>query len=200
VGRAKVVLIGAGSAVFTRRLVSDMLFSANPDMWELALVDIDETALTAVTALVRKIMASAGITIPVTASLNRRDVLPGARFVVTTIAVGGRRGWEKDIQIPREYNIYQSVGDTTMPGGISRAMRMIPAVVDVARDVQELCPTATFLNYSNPMTMICRAVRKATDVPVVGLCHGMKNAARYLLTSLEWSQGPSRCTASASIT
>ena len=187
--RVKVVLIGAGSAVFTRRLVSDLLFSANPDMWEIALVDIDEEALTAVTKLIRKIMAAAGITLPLTSSLDRRDVLPGARFVVTTIAVGKRRAWEKDIDIPRQYGIYQSVGDTTMPGGISRAMRMIPAVVDIARDVDELCPEATFLNYSNPMTMICRAVRKATDVPVVGLCHGMKNAARYLANYLGVEQG-----------
>jgi alpha-galactosidase len=170
---SKLVLIGAGSTVFTQRLVADIILSGQASRWELALVDIDPVTLDAVDRLVRKMMAALGVTFPIVSTTQRRDVLPGADFVVTTIAVGGRRGWELDVQIPRKHGIYQPVGDTMMPGGISRAMRMIPQMVAIAEDVKELCPNAIFFNYSNPMTAVCRAIRLKTGVPVIGLCHGV---------------------------
>ena len=171
--RLKLVLIGAGSTVFTQRLVSDVILSGEADRWELALVDIDPVTLDAVDRLVRKLLAFKDVTLPVVSTTDRRAVLPGANFVVTTIAAGGRRGWELDVQVPRRHNIFQPVGDTAMPGGISRAMRMIPPMIAIAHDIAELCPQAYFLNYSNPMTAICRAVRVKTGVPVIGLCHGV---------------------------
>ena len=171
--RFKFVLIGAGSTVFTQRLVSDLILSGEAHRWELALVDIDPVTLDAVHRLVKKMLVFKGVEFPIVATTDRREVLPGANFVVTTIAVGGRRGWEQDVQVPRTHGIYQPVGDTAMPGGISRAMRMIPQMVAIAEDIAELCPDAHFLNYSNPMTAICRAVRRKTGVPVVGLCHGV---------------------------
>jgi alpha-galactosidase len=100
--------------------------------------------------------------------------------VVTTVGVGGRRSWEADVSIPRKYGVHQPVGDTVMPGGISRAMRMIPAMVDIAGDVGVLCPNAWFFNYGNPMTANCWAIRKATGVPVIGLCHGVFGVERQL--------------------
>jgi alpha-galactosidase len=169
----KVVLIGAGSTVFTQRLVADIILSGQADHWELALVDIDPVTLDAVDRLVRKMMAFKNVHFPVISTVNRREVLAGAHFVVTTIAVGGRRGWELDVQIPRKHGIFQPVGDTMMPGGISRALRMIPQMVAIADDIAELCPDATFFNYSNPMTAVCRAIRLKTGVPVIGLCHGV---------------------------
>ncbi len=171
--RFKFVLIGAGSTVFTQRLVSDLILSGEANRWELALVDIDPVTLDAVDRLVRKMLAFKGVEFPIISTTDRRKVLPGADFVVTTIAVGGRRGWETDVQIPRKHGIYQPVGDTAMPGGISRAMRMIPQMIAIAEDIAELCPDAHFFNYSNPMTAICRAIRMKTGVPVVGLCHGV---------------------------
>jgi alpha-galactosidase len=177
-------LIGAGSTVFTQRLVADIILAGEADKWELALVDIDPVTLDAVARLVGKMMQAKGADIPVTATTDRRTVLDGAAFVVTTIAVGGRMGWQRDIEIPRNYGIYQPVGDTALPGGISRAMRMIPQMIAIARDVAELCPDAVFFNYSNPMTAICRAIRKDTGVPVIGLCHGVHHVegviARFL--------------------
>ena len=182
--RFKLVLIGAGSTVFTQRLVADLILTGQADKWELALVDIDPITLGAVDRLVRKMLAFKGVNFPVVSTVNRRDVLAGADFVVTTIAVGGRRGWELDITVPRKHNIYQPVGDSVMPGGISRAMRMIPQMVAIAEDVGELCPKAYFLNYSNPMTSVCRAIRMKTGVPVIGLCHGVHHVegvlARFL--------------------
>lgn len=171
--RRKLVLIGAGSTVFTQRLVADIILSGEIDQWELGLVDIDPVTLDAVDRLVRKMLILKGVDFPITSTTNRRDVLPGADFVVTTIAVGGRRGWELDVQVPRKHQIFQPVGDTMMPGGISRAMRMIPQMVAIAEDVGELCPNAYFLNYSNPMTSVCTAIRRKTGVPVIGLCHGV---------------------------
>ncbi|WP_210530127.1 hypothetical protein [Rubellimicrobium arenae] len=184
--RKKVVLIGAGSTVFTQRLVADIILAEEEDAWDIALVDIDPVTLEAVDRLVAKMLAAKGARIPVISTTDRREVLPGAHFVVTTIAVGGRPGWQQDIEIPRRHGIWQPVGDTMLPGGISRAMRMIPPMLDIARDVDRLCPRAHFFNYSNPMTAICRAIRRETRVPVVGLCHGVTHVehqiARFLGT------------------
>ncbi len=187
--RFKLVLIGAGSTVFTQRLVADLILSGQSDRWELALVDIDPVTLKAVDALVRKMLSFKGVQFPITSSTDRRDVLAGADFVVTTIAVGGRRGWEQDIQIPRRHGVYQPVGDSVMPGGISRAMRMIPQMVAIAEDVARLCPDAHFFNYGNPMTAICRAIRLKTGVPVVGLCHGVTYVEHLLARFLDAPEG-----------
>ncbi len=186
--RRKLVLIGAGSTVFTQRLVADIILSGEIDQWELGLVDIDPVTLDAVDRLVRKMLVLKNVSendFPITSTTDRRDVLPGADFVVTTIAVGGRRGWEQDVHVPRKHGIFQPVGDTMMPGGISRAMRMIPQMVAIAEDVAELCPDAYFLNYSNPMTAVCRAIRKKTGVPVIGLCHGVHYVEGVLARFLE---------------
>lgn len=178
--KKKIVLIGAGSAMFTEGLVMDMIIRGWDESWELALVDTDPQALHAVEKLTRKMLAARQANISISATVNRREVLPGADFVVSTIGVGGRRAWEKDVYIPRKYGIYMPVGDSVAVGGISRAMRMIPAMVGVANDIRELCPQAYFFNFANPMTAICRAVRKSTGVPLIGLCHGVKNGLRRL--------------------
>jgi alpha-galactosidase len=187
--RQKLVLIGAGSTVFTQRLVADIILAGEADKWELALVDIDPVTLDAVEKLVVKMMQAKGADIPVIATTDRRTVLGGAAFVVTTIAVGGRAGWQRDIEIPRNYGIFQPVGDTALPGGISRAMRMIPQMIGIARDVADLCPDAMFFNYSNPMTAICRAIRKETGVPVIGLCHGVHHVEGVIAKFLDVEDG-----------
>jgi alpha-galactosidase len=176
----KIVLIGAGSAMFTQGLVADMIQSPELGPWELGLVDVDPQALETAEGLSRRMVEARGAEIAVSASTDRRDVLPGADVVVSTVGVGGRRAWEADVFIPRKYGVYQPVGDSVMPGGVSRAMRMIPALVDVARDVKAICPEALFVNYANPLTANCWAIRKATGVPVVGLCHGVFHVERQL--------------------
>ncbi len=180
--RRKIVLIGAGSAMFTQGLVADLILSGKP--WRLGLVDIDPKALDVAAGLSRRMAQAREADIVVDASTDRRDLLPGADVVVTTIGVGGRRAWEADVFIPRKYGIFQPVGDTIMPGGISRALRMVPAMVDIARDVEKLAPQARFFNYANPMTVNCWAVRKATGADMVGLCIGVvevqNDLARYI--------------------
>jgi len=180
--REKIVLIGAGSAMFTRGLVADLLGRG----WdtELALVDTDPRALAVAQGLTAKMIAAKGARVRLTASTDRRRVLRGATAVVCTVGVGGRRAWLKDVTIPRKYGIYQPVGDSVMPGGTSRALRMIPAMVGVARDVLALAPKALFFNYGNPMGPVCRAIRKATNAPVTGLCHGVNDVAHTLAGAL----------------
>ena len=185
----KIVLIGAGSAMFTRGLVADLLSSRELGEWELGLVDIDPKALDVALNLTRRMVEIVKSPLKVTAGTARKDVLPDADVVVTTIAVGGRRAWEADVLIPRKYGVYQPVGDTAMSGGLSRALRMIPAMVAIAQDVKELCPKAFFFNYSNPMTPNCRAIRKVTGVPVVGLCHGVNAVEGYLAECIGVPQG-----------
>lgn len=177
--RKKIVLIGAGSAVFTKGLVADFIQSGFGS-WEIALCDINHKILVSVTRLARKMVEQKKADIVITSSTDRRELLPGADFVVTTIAVGGRDAWEQDVKIPRKYGIYQPVGDSVMPGGISRAQRMIPVMVEIARDVERLSPEAYFFNYSNPMTAIVTAVRRATNVKIIGLCHGVIYGEKYL--------------------
>ena len=174
----KIVVIGAGSAMFTQGLVADLILTGQP--WQLGLVDIDPQALAVAEGLSRRMVQAREADITVEASLARRDLLPGAHVVVTTIGVGSRRAWEADVFIPRQYGIYQPVGDTVMAGGISRALRMIPAMIGIAADVNQLCPQAHFFNYANPMTANCWAVRRATGADVVGLCHGVFHAQREL--------------------
>ena len=181
-GKTKIILIGAGSVKFTQSLLADLIKSSTP--WHLGLVDTDPQALETAEGLARRMVQVKQPDISVEASTDRCDLLPGAHVVVTTIGVGGRRAWEADVFIPRKYGVYQPVGDTVMAGGVSRAMRMVPAMVDIARDVLKLCPQALFFNYANPMTVNCWAVRKATGAKIVGLCigvHGIvENLARII--------------------
>jgi alpha-galactosidase len=118
------------------------------------------------------------------ASTDRREVLRDATVVICTIGVGGRRAWEEDVFIPRKYGIFMPVGDTVGPGGSSRALRMIPAMVAIAKDVLDLAPQAFFVNYGNPMAPVCRAIIKATGAPVVGLCHGVFHTGQYIARAL----------------
>ncbi len=180
--KEKVVIIGAGSAMFTIGMVADVL-AAGLDT-ELALVDIDPEALAVAGSVARKMVESRGSGVTISASTDRRDVLPGATAVICTVGVGGRRAWEQDVFVPRKYGIFQPVGDTVGPGGTSRALRMIPVMVAIAEDVLELCPRTLFVNYSNPMTAICTAIRKATGANVTGLCHGVGEVEKYLAEQL----------------
>jgi len=178
----RVVLIGAGSAMFTRGLLADVLRKG----WqgEIALVDIDADALEVAEKLARKMLDSRGSDLKLRASTDRRALLKDATAVICTIGVGGREAWHKDVLIPRKYGIYQPVGDSVMPGGTSRALRMIPAMVDIAKDVMQLAPDALFFNYGNPMSAVCRGVRKATGANMVGLCHGVFGIAAGIASHL----------------
>lgn len=179
----KIVLIGAGSAMFTVGIASDLIRSGTPA--ELVLVDIDPNALRIAQRLCEKMVAAAKSPLKISAHLERRTALQGATAVIVTIGVGGRRAWDQDVQIARRHGIYMPVGDTSGPCGTSRALRMVPALVEIARDVLDLCPQALFFNYSNPMAVNCFAIRKATGAPVTGLCTGTWDTAKLLARALQ---------------
>ena len=130
--REKVVLIGAGSAMFTRGLMADLI--RHNEELDLALVDIDPDALAVAEGVSRKMIAARKAPLKLSAHTDRRVALRGATAVICTVGVGGRRAWEQDVFIPRKYGIYQPVGDSVMPGGTSRALRMIPAMVGIAEE------------------------------------------------------------------
>ncbi len=181
--RQKVLIIGAGSAYFTRKLLVDLI--QRNEALTLGLVDVDATAVEMADRLSRKMIALKGAPIEVQSSTDRRDLLPGATAVISTIAVGGRRAWETDVQIPRKYGIYHPGGDTCMPAGTVRALRVIPPAIDIAKDVLDLAPQALYFNYTNPMAVVCRAIRKHTEADVIGLCTGVRDVAEWLAGILE---------------
>ncbi|MBN1670102.1 MAG: hypothetical protein JXR37_03670 [Kiritimatiellae bacterium] len=189
--RENVVLIGAGSVVFTAGLIAD--FIADGGAWELRLVDVDAEKLETAHRLATRMIAAKGAPIALRRATQHRDALPGADAVVTTLDVGGRPAWEQDIRIPREHGMYWAVSDTTTPGGLSRSLRIIPPLVSIARDMAALCPSAILFNYCNPMAAIVRAVARETETAVLGLCHGIPNAKRYLAGFLDLDERRCDC-------
>lgn len=169
----KVVIIGAGGASFTQGFIADFIQSQTPWSWQLTFVDISEKGLSLVCRLAQRMMEAKGSTISITASTNRQDALLGADAVVVMIAVGGRDAWRNDIEIPRKYGSYMTGGETCGPSGISRALRMIPPIVEIARDVKRLCPDAVFINYSNPVPPLCLAVSQQVGIEMIGVCAGV---------------------------
>ena len=167
-----VVLLGVGSTFFTRGIIESLVTRGGE--WDVRLVDIDAKCLDIAVNLSKRVVESYNASATITGSLDRRDVLAGADVVVSTIGVGGRKAWEKDVLVPRQFNIYQSTGDTFGAGGVSRSLRMLPVLVEVARDIERFCPNAIFVNFSNPMGTCCRAVGKTTPVKTIGLCSGVR--------------------------
>lgn len=177
-GRRSLVHIGAGSAMFCRSLVRALI--SDGGQWDLRLVDISDEALHVACRVAELTVKASAAPITVSGSTDRRRALSGADAVITTIGVGGRRAWEQDVFIPRGFGIHQPVGDSAGPGGISRALRMIPALVDIARDVRELAPGAVFVNYSNPLAVNGRAIEAGGGMPVLGLCIGVRDTLNDL--------------------
>jgi alpha-galactosidase len=176
------VLLGAGSAVFTRGLLADLISAPDLGRWDLRLVDVNEEALEVAVGLAQRMVKVCDRcdSISVSGSTDRRTVLPGADFVVSSVGIGGRPAWEADWQVVKRYGILQPVGDSVLPGGVSRAMRTIPVMVEIAEDVVRLAPDALFFNYSNPMTANCAAMISRAGAHVAGLCHGVWHVQREL--------------------
>jgi alpha-galactosidase len=178
------VLIGAGSTVFTPGLMTDLASSPAFSGWTVHLVDLNADAAETMARLGRRIAAERGADLRFEPHTDRRDALPGARFVTTTIAVGAARGWLLDIEVPARHGIAQTVGDSVGPGGVLRALRHVPELVAVARDVEDLAAGAWMVNYSNPLTANVRGIISATSVKAIGLCHGTMHTRAALARDL----------------
>jgi len=185
----KVTLIGAGSTVFARTLISDILtFPELAEGLTVALMDVDAERLRAT----ERMTAAAGV--DVQATLDRRAALDGADYVFTMFQVGGYRpATVIDFDVPKRFGLRQTIGDTVGIGGIMRGLRTIPVLLDVCSDMAELCPDALLLQYVNPMAMLCWAVARASSIRAVGLCHSVQGTARDLAADLGVDRLDYRC-------
>ena len=180
----KVVLIGAGSTVFTPGLLADLAASSVFDDAAVHLVDLNPDAATTMAQLGRRLAKERGSGMSVEAHVDRREALPDASLVATTIAVGGAEGWRADLDVPLKHGIRQTVGNSVGPGGVLRALRQVPELVAIGRDVAELAPDAWLVNYANPLTANVRAVGGWAHDRVFGLCHGTMHTRSMLAAAL----------------
>jgi alpha-galactosidase len=182
----KVAFIGAGSTVFARNLTVDLLsFDALRDSTELALMDIDEERLRTSESVARRVADHLGGDTKITATTDRRVGLDGADYVVTMMQVGGYRpATITDFDVPKRFGLRQTIADTLGVGGIMRGLRTIPVLLDMCREMEELCPDALLLQYVNPMVSNCWAIAAATSIEAVGLCHSVQGTIKQLARDL----------------
>ena len=183
----KIALIGAGSTIFAKRLIGDILLT--PELagdTQIALHDIDEDRLRTSEIVTRRIAEKLGLNTLVFASTDRRKVLVGADYVIFMMQVGGYKpSTIIDFEIPKKYGLRQTIADTLGVGGIMRALRTIPVIRDILRDMEGVCPRAILLNYVNPMAMLCMAINQiAPGINMVGLCHSVQGTAEQLAKDL----------------
>ena len=185
----KITFMGAGSTVFVRNVLGDCLCSEVLRDAEFALYDIDAKRLSESAEIIGAMNETMGGHAKVTAHLgveNRKEALRGADFVVNAIQVGLYDPCTIiDFEVPKKYGLRQTIGDTLGIGGIMRALRTIPVLADFARDMEEVCPDALFLNYTNPMAMLTGYMQRYTGVKTVGLCHSVQTCAKGLLEGLD---------------
>ena len=181
----KVTLIGAGSAVFARQLMTDILAIDGLEGGTFALVDIDAKRLDLARRIALRLIELTGKRWKVQASIDRTEVLEDTDYVINSIEVAGLQNVRHDYDIPMRYGVDQCIGDTIGPGGIFKALRTGPAWLEIIADVQRLAPRAVVMNYTNPMSILTLAALLSTDQPVVGLCHSVQGTSRQLATYLD---------------
>jgi alpha-galactosidase len=184
----KITFMGAGSTVFAKNVLGDSMMTPALEESEIALYDIDAVRLDESAAMLEAINRNNGSKAVIRKYLgteNRKDALRGAGYVVNAIQVGGYDPCTiTDFEIPKKYGLRQTIADTLGVGGVFRALRTIPVMLDFARDMEEVCPDAWLLNYTNPMAMLTGAMLRMTGVKTVGLCHSVQVCASTLLTEL----------------
>jgi len=169
----KIVLIGVGSLSFGLRMFQDIFTEHELEGSTLSLVDLDRESLDLMYELALVMNRKSGLNLKIEKTTDRRKVLDGAGFVVNSIAIDRSRLWQLDFQIPKKYGIRHTLGENGGPGGLFFTMRTLPAISDMVRDVEELCPDALFINFSNPESRIILALGRYTSLKHVGLCHGV---------------------------
>lgn len=184
----KIAFIGAGSLQFTSKTARDLLtFEAFKDC-EIALMDIDQNNLDNIYRICLRIKEAMNCPdCKITKTTDRIEALKGADGVLCTVFNGGLDIWRYDIEIPKKYGVDINVGDTRSVSGIFRAIRNIPLMLDICKDIEKYCPDAVFLNYTNPMAMLCNAMQKYSNVDVTGICHSVQGTISMLA---EWLKVP----------
>ena len=181
----RITIVGGGSYHWAPRMLSD--FANTPALQDARVVlhDIDATKLPRMVELGGLLGPAAGHSdVGHLGGTDRRCALEGADYVIACLSVGGFESMAHDLEIPERHGMRQPIGDTVGPGGVMRALRSVPVVLDIARDIEAVCPDALFMNVSNPLTALCRAVTRETKVQTVGLCNelvGMQYVMSLLL-------------------
>ncbi len=181
----KVAFIGAGSTIFAKNLLTDILSFPELATAHISLHDIDESRLRTSEVVAQKVAKALGAHPTIEATLERTRALDGADYVITMFQVGGYRpSTVIDFEIPKKYGLRQTIADTLGVGGIMRALRTIPVLLDICRQMSSVCPHAVLLQYVNPMAMNCWAIHRASCIKAVGLCHSVQGTAEQLAADI----------------
>lgn len=181
----KITFIGAGSTVFAKRLLIDILSFPEMAHCTVSLFDIDAQRLRTSEIVAHKVAEALDADPLIEATTDRRAALDGADYAIGMIQVGGYRpSTVVDFEVPKKYGLRQTIADTLGVGGIMRGLRTIPVLLDMCRDMQAMCPDVTFLQYVNPLAMNCWAISRASSIKTIGLCHSIPNTARELADDL----------------
>ncbi|MCP4642513.1 MAG: alpha-galactosidase [bacterium] len=180
----KIALIGAGSIVFTKTLMMDILATPALRNSEFRLMSRTMPKLERVKRFADRVIKDNNLDASVSVTLDRNEALKDADYVIVMLQIGGVEAFQADYEIPLKHGVDQCIGDTMGPGGVFRALRTIPVMVDIANDMKELCPDAYLLNYVNPMAAVCWSLGTVPDTKFIGLCHGVQTTldliARYV--------------------
>ena len=187
--KPRIVFLGAGSALFTRQLMADLIGETDMPPCDVVMHDIDQPVLGYMTRYCQMMVEREGAPIKVTAEPERARALDGADFVIITITVGGAQADNVDVEVPLKYGIPQSVGDTLGPGGLMRIFRAYETFRGFVEDLEKHCPEALVINFTNPMTMLCRMMNRMGRIKTVGLCHGTKGTLNHLGRALGLDPG-----------
>ncbi len=181
----KITLIGAGSAVFTAEIIKDILATPGLESGTFALVDIDEGRLEVAHNMAEWLVQKSGRNWSVEASTDRTKLLPGTDYLINSIEVAGLANVRHDYDIPMKYGVDQCIGDTIGPGGLFKALRTLPAWIEILKDTERLAPNALVLNYTNPMSLTVLTGVRASKLPIVGLCHSIQHTTQQLAEYLD---------------
>ncbi len=177
----KITFLGAGSTVFAQNLMGDILSFPELADATISLHDIDSERLKTSEIVAHKVAETLGVNPKIEASANRQKALEGSDYAIAMFQVAGYKpGTLTDFEIPKKYGLRQTIADTLGIGGIMRGLRTIPVMVDMCKDMEQLCPDVTFLQYVNPMAMNCWALSRATSIKTIGLCHSVQGTAEQL--------------------
>jgi alpha-galactosidase len=177
----KITFIGAGSTVFAKNLMGDLLSFPELANSTLTLFDIDPVRLRTSEIVAHRIAEALHVNPTIISTTDRRAALDGADYAIAMIQVAGYKpGTVTDFEIPKKYGLRQTIADTLGIGGIMRGLRTIPVLLDMCKDMEELCPDVTFLQYVNPMAMNCWAINRGSKIRTVGLCHSVPHTAGEL--------------------
>lgn len=182
----RIAFMGAGSTIFAKSVLGDCILTPEIKDLEIALHDIDPVRLRDSKNMLENIAENVGRKVKIEEYLNRREALKGAKYIVNAIQVGGYDPCTiTDFEIPKKYGLRQTIADTLGIGGIFRALRTIVVLEEFAKDIEEICPDALFINYSNPMAMLTGYLQTYTKVKTIGLCHSVQVCIPQLFKALE---------------